>query len=133
VYAMVGRWKRDRLGALLPHLEKPSKSKKKSAKPPTRVPQEVLLLVGQTDLFPYRVEYRRLNDPAVEKSSPELSADPIVLLEYFDVAFNVPIPAGQFDYSPGEVKWDDRTAEYLEKIRRQKQQLATRDRAAESR
>jgi hypothetical protein len=137
VYAVVGRWKRDRLVALLPHLENPSK--KKSAAPPARVPQEVLLLVGQTDLFPYRVEYRRLNDPAVATSSPDdrtpyqLSADPIVLLEYYDVVFNTPIAAGQFDYSPGEVKWDDRTAEHLEQLRQQRQQLATRSRSAESR
>lgn len=97
------------------------------------------MLVGQTDLFPYRVEYRRLNDPAIaaesadERAPIQLSADPIVLLEYFDVTFNATIPAGQFDYSPGEAKWDDRTAEYLEKIRRDKQQLATRERAADAR
>ena len=81
-----------------------------------RLPQEVLLLVGQADLFPYRIEYRRLETPrAAERRWPpipyQLSANPMVVLELSDVAFDVPIAAGQFDYTPGDVDWVDQTAQ----------------------
>jgi hypothetical protein len=136
VYAVVGRWKREPLLALLPQLQHDAGAAvEQTAAPPARVPQEVLLLIGQADTFPYHVEYRRFNDPsasnaAADKPTPyQLSADPLVLVEYFDVASNVPIAASQFDYSPGDAKWNDRTAEQLEQLRRERQeQLATRNR-----
>jgi hypothetical protein len=120
VFAVVGRWKRDQLLLLLPKLERPGGG---ISDPPERVPQEVLLLIGQSDMFPYRVEYRRLNDPATAKESEkgrmhlQLSAEPLVLLEYFNVEFNAPIAVGQFDYSPGDTEWNDRTGEHLEYLR----------------
>jgi hypothetical protein len=135
VFAVVGRWKRDQLLSLLPKLEKA----RGDAEPPARVPQEVLLLIGQSDMFPYRVEYRRLNDPAVAQESRDgnlnlqLSTDPLLLLEYFDVDFNAPISVGQFDYSPGDTEWNDRTAEHLEYLRHLRQQQLARQSEAQQR
>jgi hypothetical protein len=132
VYAVVGRWKRESLEALLP---KPEEAGESTGKPPARVPQEVLLLVSQAESFPYHIEYRRLDDPAASQTvngklaSFQLSGDPLVLLEYFDVAFDEPVSVGQFDYSPGDENWDDRTAEHLDKLRgKQQKQLANRKR-----
>jgi hypothetical protein len=42
----------------------------------------------------------------------------MVVLELSDVAFDVPIAAGQFDYSPGDADWVDQTAAVLERLRR---------------
>lgn len=116
VYAIVGRWRPEAIEALLT-------TSGESGEPPDRVPHEVLLLVSQTESFPYHIEYRRRHDPAASKvvngiMAPfQLSADPLVLVEYFDVAFDVPISIGQFDYSPGDANWEDRTAEQLNKLR----------------
>ncbi len=144
VFAIVGHWKQEKLGPLLPvNNQEPggqgrgpgiadSKSTTLSGLP-TRVPQEVLLLVGQEDLFPYRIEYRRLETPLAADSAGvvipyQLSTNPMVVLEISDVVFDAPIAAGQFDYAPGDVVWKDQTAQVLERIRREHQErLAGRE------
>jgi hypothetical protein len=128
VFAVVGHWRAERLAALM---TKPSGNKKGAtdgarqiAKMPARLPQEVLLVVGQADLFPYRIEYRQTASAATAADgSPapfQLSAQPMVQLEFSDVTFNVPIPASQFDYSPGDMPSDDRTEYELQKLRKER-------------
>jgi hypothetical protein len=96
------------------------------------LPQEVLLLVGQADLFPYRIEYRQLETPVAANSDGppipyQLSVHPLVVLELTDVVFDAPITAGQFDYTPGDADWVDQTANLIERLRKQQQaQVATR-------
>ena len=137
VFAIVGQWKPEKLAALIAKPEDPSKAgKSKKPKPPNipeRLPQEVLLLVGQADLFPYRIEYRQLETPVT--ANPDgppipyhLSSHPIVVLEMADVVFDAPIPAGQFDYTPGDADWLDQTAALIERLRRERrEQVAARD------
>jgi hypothetical protein len=137
VYAIVGQWKPEKLTALITKSEDPAKEttgpkKAKPPKMPDRLPQEVLLLVGQADLFPYRIEYRQLETPvAAIADGPaipyQLSDHPLVVLEMSDVVFDAPIAAGQFDYTPGDANWVDQTAGLIERLRRQRQeQVATR-------
>jgi hypothetical protein len=137
VYAVVGQWKPEKLAALIAKVEDPTKenTEKKKSKPPKipdRLPQEVLLLVGQADLFPYRIEYRQLETPVTPNTDGppipyQLSVHPMVVLEMSDVVFDAPIEAGQFDYTPGDADWVDLTAGLIERLRRQRQeQVATR-------
>jgi hypothetical protein len=128
VFAIVGHWRKEKLSALVPLHAPPSTLNSI----PDRLPQEVLLLVGQGDLFPYRIEFRRLETavPANVDAPPipyQLSANPMVVLELTDVAFDAPIAAGQFDYAPGDAEWIDQTAALLERLHRERdQQLADR-------
>jgi hypothetical protein len=90
-------------------------------------------LVGQSDLFPYRVEYRRLETlPTTKTNRPpphfHLSADPVAVLELSDVTFGVQIEAGQFDYSPRDVDFDDHTAKLIERLRKQRQEQVAKRR-----
>jgi hypothetical protein len=142
VFAVVGHWKHARLAALLARGDEPDDG---DAQPesipdsvsmvhslPQRLPQEVLVLVGQADLFPYRIEYRRLETPATSGSPApyQLSEKPLVVLELTDVAFDVPIAAGQFDFAPGDADWTDQTPMVLDRMRRQRErQLAARAKA----
>jgi len=136
VFAVVGQWKPERLTALLAKTDEPppdpkaaQKSKKQKPNPiPERLPQEVLLLVGQADFFPYRIEYRRLETPNDgQPVAYQLSAHPLVVLNLSDVVFDSPVAAGQFDYSPGDADFVDQTASILEKLRHSRQsQLASR-------
>jgi hypothetical protein len=140
VFAVVGHWKLDRLGVLV---DGPStgKNEDSSGGPsyaelmqtlPEQLPQEVLLLVGQADLFPYRIEYRRLETPTpLSGTGPpipyQLSNHPMVVMQLSDVAFDVPIAAGQFDYAPGDADWVDQTTALLERLRREhRDEVATR-------
>jgi hypothetical protein len=95
------------------------------------MPEEVLLLVGQADLFPYRIEYRRLETPQSSGDGPpipyQLSVHPMVVLELTDVVFDSQIAAGQFDYMPGDADWVDQTTAILQRLRQERQaQVATR-------
>ena len=70
---------------------------------------------SQADLFPYRIEYRRLETPqAASRDGPpipyQLNVDPMIVLEFSDVTFDAPISAGQFDYMPGDADWVNQTA-----------------------
>ncbi len=142
VFAVVGQWKPEKLAALLSKNDEPTKADQASRKPkspkvkslPDRLPQEVLLLVGQADLFPYRIEYRQLETPTAAGSAGppipyQLSVHPLVVMELSDVVFDKPIAAGQFDYDiPRDINWVDQTAGLLERIHQERQaQVATRN------
>jgi hypothetical protein len=131
VFAVVGHWRPEKLAALL-------KEGTAWTNLPERMPQEVLLLVDQATLFPYRLEYRQLETPRSGGGGPEvpyqLSNRPLVVLEFTEVVFDKPIEPGQFDYIPGDVNFVDQTAVVLERQRvGQQSKVATRsDAAAES-
>jgi hypothetical protein len=144
VFAVVGHWKADKLATLqsggASAAPADGSAPPRVAALPDRFPQEVLLLVGQTDLFPYRVEYRRLETPVPTRlDAPptpfQLSANPLAVLEMSDVAFGLPIEAGQFDYSPRDVELiNDNTVKLIERLRKQRQaQVAARDETTQAR
>ena len=140
VWAVVGQWKPEKLAELLVKVQPdgqpaPTDKAKNPAhkkKLPARMPEEVLLLVGQSDMFPYRIEYRKLETPqALVSDGPsipyQLSVHPMVVLEFSDVVFDAPIAAGQFDYAPGNTDFEDVTTSILERLRQEHEsQVATR-------
>jgi hypothetical protein len=133
-FAVVGHWKPEKLAllrqSLAPKVEEQQAEAEDSL--PERFPKEVLLLFGQADLFPYRIEYRQRETSIATGDNAaaatyQLSANPMVVLEFSEVAFDVPIAAGQFDYAPGDVDWVDQTAAVLERLHRDRQaKMATR-------
>jgi hypothetical protein len=141
VFAVVGHWKRERLLALLDGDKSDTSETNRddldlaemTRSLPPRFPQEILLLVSQSDLFPCRLEYRRLQTPFASGDAAlaipyQLSADPMIVMEFSDVVYDAMIPAGQFDYMPGDADWMDQTAVVLEKLRRERQaQVANRE------
>ncbi len=125
VFAVVGRWKPDVLAHFVPEgkgLEALTE----------RLPQEVLLLFGQADLFPYRIESRQLFPAPAAAATPEpsaafqLSSDPLMLLELSAVSFDSQVPAGQFDYAPGQENWNDLTAEYIDALKQEREKRMAR-------
>jgi hypothetical protein len=57
----------------------------------------------------------------------QLSASPMVVLEFSNVVFDAPIAPGEFDYTPRDVNWVDHTATVLERLRQERQAtVATR-------
>jgi hypothetical protein len=131
VYAVVGHWKPEKLAALVGQRTKEGgvaeESTDKGSPVPEHYPAEVLLLIGQQDLFPYWIEYRHLETPdaaGADASRPfyHLSASPMVVLKFADVAFNVPVAAGQFDYAPpANVDWSDQTGVLIQRMRKERQ------------
>jgi hypothetical protein len=126
-FAVVGRWRPEKLAMLLEHAELAAELSKQegAAAVPSHIPFEVLMLFGQADLFPYRVEYRGLETPpAASAGAPvpfQLSTKPMVVLEFSNVVFDAPIAASDFDYTPLDVNWVDNTATVLERLRQERQ------------
>jgi hypothetical protein len=127
-FAVVGRWRTEKLAELVarqgstPENQPPMES----FSLPGRLPHEVLLLFGQADLFPYRIEYRHVETPSdsdARATAPvyQLSNHPMSVLEFSDVVFDAPIAPSQFDYAPPDVDWVDHTATVIEKMRRESQ------------
>lgn len=138
VYAVVGHWKPEKLAALISKAQAAAIENNAAADPntrkplPERMPEEVLLLVGQADSFPYRIEYRRLETPQLTGTDGtpipyQLSVHPMVVLELSNVVFDAKIAPGQFDYAPGNADWTDQTTATLDHLRQQRQpQVAKR-------
>jgi hypothetical protein len=82
---------------------------------PEHLPDRVVVLLGQEDLFPYRIDYCRDAPPKKGRSSTPV-ARTLMTLEFFEAAFNVPIPLEQFVYNPGTGEKSDRTEEFLQSL-----------------
>jgi hypothetical protein len=138
VYAVVGHWRAEKLAPLLTQFEGNDVAHESSPSPqttvvrsvPERVPEEVLIVVGQVDFFPRRIEYRKLETPTAGEGTPSIpfqeSYAPMTFVEFKNVAFDAPISPGQFDYSSGDTEWTDQTDAILERLRQQRKQVAGR-------
>jgi len=115
VWRLQGRWKPDRLAKILPD----QKAVIEAGEPPdlTRLPEHlpdrVVLMLGQDDLFPYRVEYRR---GIPEKAGGQNDGRPLVTMELFDVKLDVPIDRARFVYNPGNTGFSDETESFISSL-----------------
>jgi hypothetical protein len=152
VFAVVGHWRPNRVAGFAtennsefpteqqePELVDRSAGNVESL--PPRYPREVLLLVGQQNLFPYRVEYRSTQmtprpDPSATAggmNAYQLSAQPLAVLLMSNVGFDGQVEPGQFDYAPPDANWTDATPALRERLRlRRRAQIAGRSAEANS-
>ena len=111
VWRLVGRWKPERLVKILPDQEKAVRQGRADlSRLPEHVPDRVVLMLGQEDEFPYRIEYRR-NGPQHDRA--------LVTMEFFRV--HSPNPADidhdrLFTYNPGDLEYSDRTRSLLDSL-----------------
>jgi len=107
VWRLLGVWKPERLAELLPdqadriHQGLPVRWENV----PQNIPEHVLLCLGQEDMFPYEIHYRR-------KPSGRWTAwlaqfawfqpqeQTLAKLEFVELSLNVPLPAEAFTYQP---------------------------------
>ncbi len=138
VYALIGRWRQEVLADLLLSETKRREQNKLpedviSANPlPDRLPHHVLVLVGQHDAFPYLIEYRGAGQSAAELASLyQIVEAPLARLEFFDVAFELPIDNREFDYNPPvEPEWGDNTASYMRRLDRTRRYQLAREQSS---
>ncbi|MGI9457360.1 MAG: hypothetical protein ACR2NU_12420 [Aeoliella sp.] len=139
VIGLVGRWRPEALAAILTDTSDLSDDKLTvealrqqldsylAEHPlPSRIPHNVLVLLGQQDLFPYLIDYRGASDRLADVSLPDsalyqLSSNPLARLEFYDVRFDQQIDTSDFTYKPPpEPEWIDGTAAYLRRLDRTK-------------
>jgi hypothetical protein len=112
-WRLEGLWTTARLAQLLPDQAKAIQAGKAPNlfKLPKHLPERVLVFFGMDDLFPYRIEYCRRPD---KKESSDVAADKIVTqIDFYEPAFDAPIPPGRFDYMPGNLPSTDETDKFL--------------------
>jgi len=97
VWVATGSWRPEALRALSPSLANDAAQGRpvSVSKQASQAPDEVALYVGQEDLFPYRLEFRRR---AEKGRGGDEEMVPIMQLAFFEVRLNAPIEAEQFKY-----------------------------------
>lgn len=76
------------------------------------VPYDVLLYLGKEDLFPYRVQYRRL-EAAKKGETPQTKT--LVEMELFQVRFDAPVAPSQFA-KPVDIVAEDHTDTFAKRL-----------------
>jgi hypothetical protein len=116
VYALRGSWKPTALALMLPEQQLAIEAGQKAdfSKVAASVPEHVIVFIGQKDLFPYRIEYRRSQTSWLSRLKGDaMPAKVLLKLELFEVRLNVPLEPMLFVYQPGDALVVDQTAEYL--------------------
>ena len=110
VWRLVGRWKPERLVEILPDQEKAvRRGRADLSKLPGHVPDRVVLMLGQEDEFPYRIEYRR-QGPEDDRA--------LVTMEFSEVYSPDPADVDHdrsFTYNP-DLEYSDRTQRLLDSL-----------------
>ncbi len=100
-----GRWNPERLAKLLKE-ELPADGEPLDHEMvPEHLPQAIEITLGSDDLFPYRIEFLRMNETG------ELVAT--VTMELFEVDYRAELTDAQFEFDPGEVEIRDGTQDFL--------------------
>ena len=93
------------------------------AKLPQHLPTVVVLALGrdnQLPLFPYRIEYGRLNQTtasaSVGSSSADASYEPIATMELFEVRHYVKMNPRDFIFQPGDEPVENHTGLFLKRL-----------------
>jgi hypothetical protein len=115
VWRLQGQWKPDRLAEILPDQKATIEAGEPAdlSKLPERLPDHVVLMLGQEDLFPRRIEYRRRN---AEKDGRREESRTLVTMELFDVKLDTPIDRTRFIYNPGNTAFTDETENFINSL-----------------
>ncbi len=114
-WKVVGLWRPDQLRATAPGLEESTGPARviEMDDLPSHLPGAVVLVLGQKDLFPYRIEFRRgrHGPPAAEDGDNEG-----VTLELSRVNIDGPTKPTWFVYNPGDLDYADQTRAFLKSL-----------------
>lgn len=112
VFELRGRWSGQSLARLLPKEQAAIEAGRPVwlANAAPLLPDEVRLLIDRADLFPYRVEY--LRRPRRFWFAAEPQPVSLMVLDFFEVQFDVPADPSLFIYQPGDTPVSERTTPY---------------------
>jgi hypothetical protein len=121
VWRLEGRWKPKELARLLPDQKEAIEAGKAVdlAKLPKHLPDHIVLLLGDEDKFPYRIEYRR-QLPGKTMPSCKPASRELVTMEWLDVVMDRPVDPGRFEYNPAGLKFTDTTSAFIKRLKVEK-------------
>lgn len=117
VWILEGTWRAKRLAKLLPDQAKTILAGKPAdlTQLAPQLPSHVVVVFGQADLMPYRIEYRRVSHQASGAGAVS-RASPLVVLDLLELRRRDDLEEDQFRYDPGEQEVADQTDLYLETL-----------------
>jgi hypothetical protein len=129
VWVVDGRWKPDKLAELLPDQREKILSGQPAdlARLSVQLPTDVRVVLGQTDLLPYRIEYRRVESGRNQSTGDGRVSQPMVVLEILEIQRPEVLDEGLFSYQPGNQEVVDYTDLYLQALKLTPQADAKRD------
>ena len=106
-----GRWKPAMLARLVPDQKEAALAGEDVdlSELGEHLPDQVHLFVGRDDLFPYRIEYHRIEPQRG-------SATILVSLQFMEVNLDIPVDTARFLYSPGDLAPSDGTDDFLRRL-----------------
>ncbi len=115
VWRLTGQWNRRHLQLLLPEQSSALERGLPAdlSKLPDHLPDRVIIILGQDDLVPHRIEYRRR---LPEKDGTEPTSRALLLVDLFDVQTNAKLDPSQFIYQPGDAKVTDATDSFVHSL-----------------
>ncbi len=111
VLRLEGQWKPAMLAQLLPKQKEAIEAGETPdlSKLPDQAPHRVVLYLGQNDLFPYRLEF--------EQGEAARNKQPMLVMEFFEVQFNLSVDPERFTYKPSYRNVENITARYIERLK----------------
>jgi len=119
VWRLRGGWRPETLARLLPDQREALQKGQPAdlAKLPEHLPDHVVLLLGQGDLFPYRIEYRRTTPDDRSGSGAAASRAIVAMsLPISTVQVNVPIDPAHFQYGRSDIEPVDETQRFIQAV-----------------
>lgn len=119
VWVVDGRWKPDKLAELLPDQREKILSGQPAdlARLSAQLPTEVRVVLGQNDLLPYRIEYRRAESNRNASAHDGGASPPMVVLEILEIQRPEALDEALFSYQPGNQEVVDYTDLYLQALK----------------
>lgn len=121
VWAVACRWNPEQLAKSIGRRDLvDDKGRLKTERFPEQMPDQVFLLIGRDDLFPYHIDFRRSESAdgvASLNRGGRAASRSLVTMELFEVQFGVPLDPLLFVYKPGNNEVDDQTDEYVTRAR----------------
>ncbi|MEM8680020.1 MAG: hypothetical protein AAGF97_11760 [Planctomycetota bacterium] len=103
-------------GKRKPQPEDPEEELSSADKYPDRLPEWIVLLVGQDDLLPYRIEFRNRPPASGDVDEDEGAAERefTVAMDFFEVQIGAKIDPRAFAFQPRDHRVEDTTGEFVE-------------------
>lgn len=111
--AVVGRWRPEALAREWPSLKADA-----PAGWPAPLPHHVAIVIGEKDLFPYVIEYRRGADAGLANApGAQIAGSPLARYEFHNVDYTATKREQLFEFPSTDVEWKDITSEVVERLR----------------
>ncbi len=128
VWIVKGKWRLEKLAELLgksPGAVRKMSPEKLEQTLPDHLPDSVVVLLGQQDLFPYRIEYRRNGNLAPTSEISSTDTKTLVAIQLTQVKLDAPINFSCFEYQPGDLEIKDETDTYIDALQK-KQKVSSK-------